>query len=258
MKLISSAQNPLIKNLLAIQKKSKERKKQKLFVAEGEKEIERALLGNYFFKIIFIREGSTNSFINFNEKISDFIVIENKLFDKITIRSGSEKYIGLGISKTHELENFKLNKKGTILVAESIEKPGNIGALLRTSSALGASAFMIADPKTDLYHPNVIRSSLGGVFNIPILISDSKKIINLLIKNNINIISGALTNNSIPLNKATFNKPCAVVVGSESKGLKSDWIKNSSETVRIPMNNNIESINVSVAAAILLQYSLDN
>ena len=135
MKLISSAQNPLIKNLLAIQKKSKERKKQKLFVAEGEKEIERALLGNYFFKIIFIREGSTNSFINFNEKISDFIVIENKLFDKITIRSGSEKYIGLGISKTHELENFKLNKKGTILVAESIEKPGNIGALLRTSSA---------------------------------------------------------------------------------------------------------------------------
>ena len=117
---------------------------------------------------------------------------------------------------------------------------------------------MIADPKTDLYHPNVIRSSLGGVFNIPILISDSKKIINLLIKNNINIISGALTNNSIPLNKATFNKPCAVVVGSESKGLKSDWIKNSSETVRIPMNNNIDSLNVSVAAAILLQYSLDN
>ena len=258
MKIISSAQNPLIKNLLALQKKSKERKKQKLFVVEGKKEIERALLGNYYFKIIFIREGSTNSFIDFNEKISDFIIIENKLFDKITIRSGSEKYIGLGVSKTHELGDFKLNEKEIILVAESIEKPGNIGALLRTSSALGISAVIISNPKTDLYHPNVIRSSLGGVFNIPILISNSKNIISFLIKNNINIISGALTNSSIPLNKAIFNKPCAVVVGSESKGLESNWIENSSEIVQIPMNNNIDSLNVSVAAAILLQYSLDN
>jgi len=258
VKTISSAQNPLIKNLLALQKKSKERKKQKLFVVEGKKEIERALLGNYDFKIIFIREESINCFIDLNERISDFIIIKNKLFDKITIRSGSEKYIGIGVSKTHDIKNFELNKKKIILVAESIEKPGNIGALLRTSSALGISGFILASPKTDLYHPNAIRSSLGGIFNIPILISESKNVISFLIKNNIKIISAAISNDSIPFNMVPYNKPCAIVVGSESKGLENEWIKNSSEIVKISMNNNIDSLNVSVAAAILLQYSLDN
>lgn len=257
MKTISSPQNPIIKNLLILQKKSKERKKQKLFVVEGEKEIERALHGDYNFKIIFMREGSINSFVK-NISKTDFIIIEKKLFDKVTIRSGTEKYIGICFSKSHTLETFKVSKDGIILVAESIEKPGNLGALLRTSSALGISGFILANSKTDLYHPNVIRSSLGGVFNIPILISDSKEAINFLKKKNFNIISGALTNNSIPLNKTTCKNPCAIVVGSESKGLESSWIENSSEIIQIPMNNNIDSLNVSVAAAILLNHFLDN
>ena len=258
MKIISSLQNPLIKNLLSLQKKSRERKNQNLFVVEGKREIERALLGKYFFKIIFIREGSSNIFIDFDENISDFITIENKLFDKITIRSGSEKYIGLGISKKHALDDFKLNSKGIILVAESIEKPGNIGALLRTSSALGISAFIMTNPKTDIYHPNVIRSSLGGVFNIPIIISNSDEIITYFSKNKINVISGAITTNSILMNKANYKKPCAIVVGSESKGLEKIWIENSSEVVKINMNNNIDSLNVSVAAAILMKHALEN
>tara|TARA_B110000444_G_scaffold261540_1_gene314899 strand:- start:6934 stop:7710 length:777 start_codon:yes stop_codon:yes gene_type:complete len=258
LKIISSLQNPLIKNLLSLQKKSRERKNQNLFVVEGKREIERALLGKYFFKIIFIREGSSNIFIDFDENISDFITIENKLFDKITIRSGSEKYIGLGISKKHALDDFKLNSKGIILVAESIEKPGNIGALLRTSSALGISAFIMTNPKTDIYHPNVIRSSLGGVFNIPIIISNSDEIITYFSKNKINVISGAITTNSILMNKANYKKPCAIVVGSESKGLEKIWIENSSEVVKINMNNNIDSLNVSVAAAILMKHALEN
>jgi TrmH family RNA methyltransferase len=243
---------------LSLQKKSRERKNQNLFVVEGKREIERALLGKYFFKIIFIREGSSNIFIDFDENISDFITIENKLFDKITIRSGSEKYIGLGISKKHALDDFKLNSKGIILVAESIEKPGNIGALLRTSSALGISAFIMTNPKTDIYHPNVIRSSLGGVFNIPIIISNSDEIITYFSKNKINVISGAITTNSISMNKANYKKPCAIVVGSESKGLEKIWIENSSEVVKINMNNNIDSLNVSVAAAILMKHALEN
>jgi TrmH family RNA methyltransferase len=258
VKIVSSAQNINIKNLLTLQKKSRERKKKKLFVVEGKKEIERALLGNYYFKIIFIREGSSNIFIDFSEKVSNFIIIKDELFDKITIRSGSEKFIGIGISKSHELEGFKLNKKAIILVAESIEKPGNIGALLRTSSGLGISAFILTNPKTDLYHPNIIRSSLGGIFSIPIIVSSSNDIISFFLKNNINIVSGALTTNSIPMNKANYNKPCAIVVGSESKGLEKKWIENSSEIVKINMNNNIDSLNVSVAAAILLKHCIDN
>ena len=258
MKIVSSSQNPEIKNLLTLQKKSRERKKRKLFVVEGKKEIQRALLGNYSFKIIFIREGASNIFIEFNESISNFILIKDELFDKITIRSGSEKYIGIGVSKSHELKNLKINKEAIILVAESIEKPGNIGALLRTSSGLGISAFILTNPKTDIYHPNVIRSSMGGVFSIPIVVSNSDDIIRFFLKNNLNIISGALTTNSVQMNKANYTKPCAIVVGSESKGLEKKWIENSSEIVKISMNNNIDSLNVSVAAAILLKHCIDN
>lgn len=258
MKIVSSSQNPEIKNLLTLQKKSRERKKRKLFVVEGKKEIQRALLGNYSFKIIFIREGASNIFIEFNESISNFILIKDELFDKITIRSGSEKYIGIGVSKSHELKNLKINKEAIILVAESIEKPGNIGALLRTSSGLGISAFILTNPKTDIYHPNVIRSSMGGIFSIPIVVSNSDDIIRFFLKNNLNIISGALTTNSVQMNKANYTKPCAIVVGSESKGLEKKWIENSSEIVKINMNNNIDSLNVSVAAAILLKHCIDN
>ena len=258
MKIVSSSQNPEIKNLLTLQKKSRERKKRKLFVVEGKKEIQRALIGNYSFKIIFIREGASNIFIEFNESISNFILIKDELFDKITIRSGSEKYIGIGVSKSHELKNLKINKEAIILVAESIEKPGNIGALLRTSSGLGISAFILTNPKTDIYHPNVIRSSMGGVFSIPIVVSNSDDIIRFFLKNNLNIISGALTTNSVQMNKANYTKPCAIVVGSESKGLGKKWIENSSEIVKISMNNNIDSLNVSVAAAILLKHCIDN
>jgi len=258
VKIVSSSQNPEIKNLLTLQKKSRERKKRRLFVVEGKKEIQRALLGNYSFKIIFIREGASNIFIEFNESISNFILIKDELFDKITIRSGSEKYIGIGVSKSHELKNLKINKEAIILVAESIEKPGNIGALLRTSSGLGISAFILTNPKTDIYHPNVIRSSMGGVFSIPIVVSNSDDIIRFFLKNNLNIISGALTTNSVQMNKANYTKPCAIVVGSESKGLEKKWIENSSEIVKINMNNNIDSLNVSVAAAILLKHCIDN
>ena len=256
MKILSSAQNSIIKNFLILQKKSKERKLKNLFVVEGKREIDRAILGDYHFKSIFIREGSPMIF-NKSKKIKDLFFIKKKLFDKMSIRSGSEKYLGIGISKNHDLNDLTFIK-GTILIADSIEKPGNIGALLRTSSALGVSAFILSNQISDIYHPNVIRSSLGGVFNIPIFISDPSSIINHLKKNNINLISGAINEKSIPISKASFKKPCAILVGSESKGLSSQWIKNSSEIIEIPMKNNIDSLNVSVAAAILLHQSIQD
>ena len=256
MKILSSAQNSIIKSFLILQKKSKERKLKKLFVVEGKKEIDRAILGDYHFKSIFIREGSPMIF-NKSKKIKDLFFIKKKLFDKMSIRSGSEKYLGIGISKNHDLNDLTFIK-GTILIADSIEKPGNIGALLRTSSALGVSAFILSNQISDIYHPNVIRSSLGGVFNIPIFISDPSTIINHLKKNNINLISGTINEKSIPISKASFKKPCAILVGSESNGLSSQWIKNSSEIIEIPMKNNIDSLNVSVAAAILLHQSIQD
>tara|TARA_B100000686_G_C16806128_1_gene990630 strand:- start:16920 stop:17696 length:777 start_codon:yes stop_codon:yes gene_type:complete len=252
---ISSIQNPIIKNLLLLQKKSRERKKQKSFVVEGKREIKRALMAGYTFKFILFVKDHHNSFKKFGKQISSFVSVSSDLFNKITIRSGSEKFIGVGNSKTHNLDDLKTNNNGIYLIAESLEKPGNIGALLRTSAALDISAFILTNQKSDIYHPNVIRSSLGGVFSIPVFISDSEAVIKYLKKNKIQIISTALNKESRLYNKILYKKPFAIIVGNESNGLSENWISNSSEIIKIPMKNNIDSLNVSVAAALILNQS---
>ena len=258
MKIISSRQNIRIKNFLVLREKSKERKNQNCFVIEGKIEIQRALIGNYKFKTIFICEGFENIFFNYKNQVEEFIIIEKKLFNKISFRSGSEKYLGIGYSKNHDLNNFKLKKNGTYLIAEAIEKPGNIGALIRTSAALGITGFILTDPLTDIYNPLTIRSSLGAIFNQSLTICNSKSLIKLLLDKKINILSTLLNEKSIPYKKAKYSKPCAILVGNESKGLIKSWVSNSNQNINIPMKNNIDSLNVSVAAGILVQHALDN
>ena len=258
MKIISSRQNSKIKNFLALREKSKERKKQNCFVIEGKLEIERALIGNYNFKTIFICEGYENLFNEYKNQITEFILIEKNLFKKISFRNGTEKYLGIGFCKNHNLNNFKLLNNGVYLVAQAIEKPGNIGALIRTSVGLGITGFILTDPLSDIYNPITIRSSLGSIFNHLVISCDSESLIEVFAYEQINILSAIISKDSIPFKKAKYSKPCAIIVGNESKGLTNKWMSNSNQHIHIPMKNNIDSLNVSVAAAILVQEAIDN
>jgi len=138
-----------------------------------------------------------------------------------------------------------------ILVAEAPEKPGNIGAILRTADAANLDAVIIANPKTDLYNPNIIRSSVGCVFTNTIATGSTSEIITFLKENNIAIYS-AILQESVPYQTCDFKESSAIVVGTESTGLSQEWRDESKQNIHIPMQGEIDSMNVSVAAGILI------
>jgi TrmH family RNA methyltransferase len=166
-------------------------------------------------------------------------------------RSGVEGIIIVFKSKYEGLNNIKIDKSSLILVLEKVEKPGNLGAIFRTADAAGVSEVLVCDPACDPYNPNAIRSSLGCIFGVPWAISDSKTVIEWLIKRNIRIISSTPDTETIYTHE-NLSGLCAIVMGAEDKGLSPIWLTHSDSLVRIPMMGRIDSLNVSVSAAILL------
>ena len=259
-KQISSLQNPLIKQVLLLQEKSRERKKTGLFVIEGQREIELALKGNYNLKtVLFCAEIITEENITqLTPSNTELIEITLEVFKKIAYRASTEGTIAIAEAKSLSLENLPFDSaQGTetrnllILVAEAPEKPGNIGAILRTADAANLDAVIIANPKTDLYNPNIIRSSVGCVFTNTIATGTTSEIITFLKENNIAIYS-AILQESVPYHTCDYKQNTAIVVGTESTGLSQEWRAESKANIHIPMQGEIDSMNVSVAAGILI------
>ncbi len=252
MKRIESFQNPLIKNVLKLQKKSRERKKQELFTVEGKREIELAIKGGYTITIIlYVTEKMAESVVNLLHP-KEIIQINSEVYQKIACRGSSEGILAIVKTKNNSLEKLQFeNRNPLILVAEGIEKPGNIGAMLRTADAANIDAVILANPKTDLYNPNVIRSSVGSVFTNQIAMGKSENIISFLKKKNISIYSATLQNSN-SYTTVDYKKASALVVGTEATGLTEIWRKEAKQNINIPMEGEIDSMNVSVAAAILI------
>lgn len=249
-KQITSIQNPAIKKLLQLQGKSRARKKEGLFVIEGVRETELAIKGGYELQELFF----CAELFSGNHLFEQFPMTEISLeiYQKIAYRSGSEGIIATAKTKNLELESLHFtNKNPLILIAEALEKPGNIGALLRTADAAGVDAVIIADPKTELYNPNIVRSSVGGLFTNQIAVGSTSEIIRFLKEKNIAIYAAVLQE-SIDYLQADFTVPSAIVVGPEATGLSQEWRKNAVQNIRIPMQGEIDSMNVSVAAGILV------
>lgn len=251
LKHLTSSHNPEIKLITALQSKSRERKKQGLFCVEGVREIQIALQSNYILDKVYIQPDIFD--VN-NLDLGQVHVIElsPELYQKITYRGSTEGIIAIFKTKTHDLQQLKLSDKPLILVAEAPEKPGNIGAILRTADASNIDAVIIANPKTDLYNPNIIRSSVGCVFSNQIATGTTTKIIDFLKRHNIQILSAALVEESENYLNINYNKPTAIVVGTEANGLSQQWLDNSNQSIIIPMRGKIDSLNVSVSAAILV------
>jgi TrmH family RNA methyltransferase len=144
------------------------------------------------------------------------------------------------------------NANPLILIAESPEKPGNIGALLRTADAAGIDAVWIANPNTDLYNPNVIRSSVGCLFTTQTLIGSNAEMITFLQNNKYQILTAALQDNAVNYLNVDYTVPTAIIVGTESTGLSEEWLHATHQSIIIPMRGTIDSMNVSVAAAVLV------
>lgn len=253
-KTITSPQNPFIKELVLLKDKSRERRKKGQFLLEGKRELSLAIKGGYtietllFFPDLF-SESEAKAMQHYNVEI---IEISKEVFQKLAYRSTTEGVIAVGKTKPHTLEKLKLiSKKPLVLVAEAPEKPGNIGALLRTADAANVDAVIIANPKSDIYNPNIIRSSVGCVFTTEIAVASSKDIITYLQKYNFNIFS-AILQESESYHTQDYTLPTAIVVGTEATGLTQEWRDAATQNVSIPMQGVIDSMNVSVAAGILI------
>jgi RNA methyltransferase, TrmH family len=250
--LITSLQNPKVKSLLALEK-PRERRKQCLFIVEGKKEIGMALEAGYKIGNIFFCEDMIAASELGPALVEDklLIPVSKEVFNKIAIRENSGGVIAVAEMKTHRLDQIKLSKNPLILVLESVEKPGNLGALLRTADAAGIDGVVICDPQTDFYNPNVIRSSVGCVFTKQIASATSEETIAWLKKNNVNIYCTYLKA-SKPYHQIDFTKPSAIVMGTEATGLSDAWVKNSNANIIIPMQGTIDSMNVSTSAAVVV------
>ncbi len=256
-KLITSTQNSYIKELVLLKEKSRVRKKTGLFLIEGLREISLAIKGGYKIdSILFDPSITSNDQLNSLKSEIDYsiqqIEVSNDVYKKIALRDTTEGVIAVSKAKDLSINKLQLtSKKPLFLVAESPEKPGNIGALLRTADAAGIDAVLIANPKTDMFNPNIIRTSIGCVFTTKIATGTTSEILAYLKNNNVAIYGAALTA-SVEYQTIDYTQSSAIVVGTEATGLSDEWLDNTTNNIIIPMRGAIDSMNVSVSAAIIL------
>lgn len=249
---ITSTQNPKVKSLLALEK-PRERRNQQLFVIEGKKEIGLALETGYKIDSVFFCDEiiSLNDVSKLFKDEKLLIPVSKDVFDKIAVRENSGGMIAVAEQKLHSLDQLTLSKNPLVLVLESVEKPGNLGAILRTADASGVDAVIICDPQTDFYNPNVIRSSIGCIFTKQVAAATSEDTLSWLKRNNISIYCTYLKA-SKGYHLTDYTKPSAIVMGTEATGLSDVWVKNSDANIIIPMQGKIDSMNVSTAAAVVV------
>ncbi len=253
-KSITSLQNKALKQVLQLQRKSRTRRKEGLFVIEGFRELKLALQADYVVEKLFFCPDlcSTRQAASFQIPDAKIVEITSKIYHKLAYRGSTEGIMALARSKKHPLSTLEFFRDNPlILVAEAPEKPGNIGALLRTADAANLDAVLLANPRTDLYNPNIIRSSVGCVFTNQIGMGSTAEIIRFLKDKKIALYCASLQA-AENYTHQDYTQPTALVVGTEADGLQAEWEEQSTQNILIPMQGQIDSMNVSVAAGILI------
>ena len=254
MEPISSLQNSRIKNILKLSTKARERKEQNLFLIEGAREISLAISGKYVFDSVFLCPElfAKTDYPEVIQSIPENILFEvtESIFQKIAYRENSDGIFALAKPKAHLLSDFNLPDNPFVIILESVEKPGNLGAILRTADAAKADAVIVCNPLTDIYNPNVIRSSVGCLFTVQTGIATNEETFAFLQKNRICSYAAELTASQW-YQDMDYTSPSAVIMGTEADGLSDFWLKNAEKRIKIPMRGVIDSLNVSVSTAIL-------
>ena len=247
--IITSVQNARVKHVVALQQKSSLRREEGLFVVEGQREIEHCIACGYEVKELFVLDS-----LNYTGDLPATIVT-SQVYEKMAYRESTEGIIAIVKCKAHNLSlitpHLSLHDNPLIVVLESVEKPGNLGAILRTAEAAQVDAVIVCDPLTDLHNPNLIRASLGGVFCVPTAVCSSKECIAFLKEHKIRILTAQLQD-SYDYYDYDMRHATAIVMGTESTGLSQQWREAADAHIRIPMLGRLDSLNVSVSAAILM------
>lgn len=246
---ITSPSNPKIKWAKSLHKNSI-RKEEGVFLVEGAKEIAMALDGGYQPHSFFICPEIAGEDLPANDATNMF-TISKDCFEKISYRSGSDGLLAVFHARFKRIEELTFADNSFLLVLEGVEKPGNIGAVIRSADGAGADAVLLCDQKADIFNPNVIRASVGTVFTKQIVMATNEEVLDFLQKHEITAFGALLSPNSKIYTDTDFTNPTALILGTEHEGLSSFWQEHAAP-IMIPMNGANDSLNVSNAAAILL------
>ena len=249
--IISSTANNYVKQIVKL-KQSAHRKKNDLFLIEGAAEISLALKAGINIVALFLcpqlsKASKLAGLIN-EEKTK---LLDVNVFKKISFRENPDGFLAMAKPNYLKVDKIKISKEPLILILESIEKPGNLGAVMRTADAAGVEAVIVCDPKTDIYNPNVIRSSLGTVFTVPITVCKTAEAIGWLKAKDIKIFAATPSAQKFYY-ECELAKGSAIVIGSEHEGLSADWLNAAHKKIKIPMVGRIDSLNASVCAAVVI------
>ena len=276
---ITSAQNRKVKELLTLVEKSKARSAAGLFVVEGQRELGHCLDAGFIPETLFIcgevmavqnnavnvaKTGHLTENIEGKDGLDALVAkaealnprlgvvqIPAFLYEKVAYRGSTEGIIAEVHSVPRSLEDLRLGDSPLVMVLESVEKPGNLGAVLRSADAAGADAVIVCDPLTDIWNPNLIRSSVGAVFSVPVAVCTSADAIAFLKKRGIRILTAQLQDSEWYYD-TDMTGATALVMGTESTGLTQAWRDSADAHIKIPMLGRLDSLNVSVSAAVLL------
>lgn len=254
---ISSTQNARVKRLVTLQQKSVARKAENVFVVEGRRELAHCIDAGFLLDELYICPELTGDNEKWLKSVCGRVGEENvfhvspSVYDRIAYRGTSEGVVATVKSRHLQLEDLSLQDNPLLIVLESVEKPGNLGAVLRSADAAKADAVIVCDPLTDLFNPNLIRSSIGAIFTVPTVACTSEECIAFLKRKGINILTAQLQDSHLYYD-TPMEGPTAIVMGTEATGLTSQWRKAATSHIRIPMLGRLDSLNVSVSAAILL------
>ena len=253
---ITSLRNPHVKAVVDLRER-RVRDEKSLMIVEGVREISLArqagvVFSELYFEQSFFDAQDHQEFIKaVSPQSKDIFLLPEYVFEKMTFGHRHEGVLGVCVQPKKSLREIKLSSRPLVVVVESVEKPGNLGAILRTADAVGADGLVVCDPATDMYNPNVIRSSLGAVFSVDVAAASKEDALKYFKENNMTVCA-TLPQAGQCYAHADLRGPLALVMGSEEKGLSEFWQKKCDVAVYIPMKGKVDSLNVSVSAAVIL------
>lgn len=251
--MITSGQNPKVKEVLVLQQKSAERRQRGLFVVEGRKEVQQCVEMGLKVERMFVcgEMGGEWNCDRIAAHTTEVYEVTRGVYEKMAYRGGTEGVLAVVRERRIGLKDLRLGECPLVVVLERVEKPGNLGAILRSADAAGVDAVLVCDALTDLWNPNLIRSSLGAVFTVPCVVCGSEECIAFLKERGIRILTAQLQDSNLYYD-VDMREGVALVMGTESTGLTERWREAADAHIRIPMLGRVDSLNVSVSTAVLL------
>ncbi len=255
---ISSLQNPRVKHIVKLREDKRQRQKDGLLLVEGFDEIQLAISAGHIPQTILTAPELATHQLTFSSaethrvEPKETFTVSRPVFEKMSYRDNPDGWLAIFPIPKRNLESeSNLSGNPLVIIAESVEKPGNLGAMLRTADAAGVNAFLVCDPRVDVWNPNVIRASRGTVFSVPVLECDNASALEWLKTHKIKIFA-ASPSAEVMYSDTDMSQPTAIAVGTEDQGLSDFWMSNADVQVKIPMMGKVNSLNVSVSTALIV------